>query len=175
MRKILLFLSYCISFQVGKTQLNILSTNPLAEQIMLGNYTPATYLPPVVIDHPDSLSKGIMNRVSPDSLKNYIIRLSQFHNRNTGADTVSPTIGIGAARRWVHQKFQQFSSANNNRLIPSYLQFDQLICSSYQHRNIFAVLPGSDVNDPSIIIIEGHIDSRCEILCDSLCSAQGVE
>jgi hypothetical protein len=44
-----------------------------------------------------------------------------------------------------------------------------------QHRDIFAVLPGLDTTDKRVIIIEGHIDSRCEGLCDSLCVAQGVE
>jgi hypothetical protein len=37
------------------------------------------------------------------------------------------------------------------------------------------VLPGLDTSDKRIIIIEAHMDSRCESLCDSLCIAQGVE
>ncbi len=156
-------------------QLNIISTNPAAEQVMLGNYNPNTYMPTQVIAHPDSLTRGIQMRISPDSLKNYIIKLSTFRNRNTGADTVSNITGIGAARRWVYQKFQEFSSQNENRLIPSYLQFDLSICNFPQHRDIFCVLPGTDTTDKSIIIIEGHIDSRCEGSCDILCNAQGIE
>jgi hypothetical protein len=49
------------------------------------------------------------------------------------------------------------------------------MCGITQHRNIFAVLPGSDTTDKSIIIIEGHIDSRCAGLCDTACIAQGME
>lgn len=156
-------------------QVNIISTNPLAEQIMLGNYDPAQYMPSVVIDHPDSIAKGINKFVSPDSLKQYLFEMRTFQNRNTGSDTVSSTKGIGAARRWVYSKFQQFSAASQNRLIPSYLQFDRNICGITQHRNIFAVLPGTDTTDKKIIIIEGHIDSRCEGVCDTACVAEGME
>ena len=44
-----------------------------------------------------------------------------------------------------------------------------------QHRNIFAVLPGIDPDLDHIIIVEGHMDSRCAGLCDINCPAQGVE
>jgi len=159
----------------GQSQTNILSTTPLAEQVLLGNYDPAQFMATNVINHPDSITAGIMAEVNADSLKSYIIRLASFGNRNTGSDTVSNTFGVGAARRWVYGKFNGFSAANENRLIPSYLQFDRLICTTPQHRNIFAVLPGMDTADHRVIIIEGHMDSRCEVLCDSLCQAQGVE
>lgn len=174
MRRLLLLLSIIISTNFF-AQTNIISTNPVAEQIMLGNYNPATYHASNILNHPDSISRGILADVSPDSLKSYIISLASFGNRNSGSDTVSSTFGIGASRRWIFDKFSEFSAANENRLIPSYLQFDELICTSNQHRNIFAVLPGLDTSDKRIIIIEAHMDSRCEGLCDSLCVAQGVE
>jgi hypothetical protein len=159
----------------GIAQTNILSTTPLAEQVMLGNYDPAQFMASNVINHPDSIAAGIIAEINPDSLKSYIIKLASFGNRNTGSDTVSGTFGVGAARRWVYQKFTEFSAANESRLIPSYLQFDRLICTTPQHRNIFAVLPGMDTADHQVIFVEGHMDSRCEVLCDSLCNAQGVE
>lgn len=157
------------------SQNNILSTNPVAEQVMLGNYDPATFTPPVILNRPDTIINGIMSRVSSDSLLSDLIKLATFQNRNTGSDTVSSTKGIGAARRWVYQKFQEISSQNNNRLIPSYLQFDSTLCTIKQHRSPFAVLPGLDTTDPSIIIVESHLDSRCEVLCDTSCVAQGVD
>lgn len=157
------------------SQTNIISTNPVAEQVMLGNYNPASFIPPVVLSFPDTIFKGINARVSADSLKSYVSRLAAFKNRNTGSDTVSSVKGIGAARRWVYEKFQQFSAQNDNRLVASYLQFDLAICGITQHRDVFAVLPGLDTSDKSVIIIEGHMDSRCEGLCDTACNAQGVE
>ena len=157
------------------SQNNILSTNPVAEQVMIGNYDPTAFTPPVIINHPDSIIKGILAGISPDSLLNDLVKLATFQNRNTGSDTVSSTKGLGAARRWVYQKFQEISTQNYNRLIPSYLQFDSTICTIKQHRSPFSVLPGLDTTDPSIIIIESHLDSRCEVLCDTACVAQGVD
>lgn len=173
-KKIYILLLFVIPF-TGIAQTNILSTTPLAEQVMLGNYDPAQFMATNMINHPDSIAAGIMAEVNADSLKSYIIKLASFGNRNTGSDTVSSTFGVGAARRWVYGKFTEFSAANENRLIPSYLQFDRLICTTPQHRNIFAVLPGMDTADHHVIFVEAHMDSRCEALCDSLCSAQGVE
>jgi hypothetical protein len=156
-------------------QTNINVTNPTALQIMQGNYNPAYYVQTIPVTDPDIISLGIMNNISPDSLKAYIIHLSTFKNRNSGSDTLSPTFGIGAARKWVYQKFQQYSVLNEDRLIPFYLTFDRVICSKTKHKDICAVLPGTDTTDKSIVIIEGHIDSRCEGLCDTLCNAQGIE
>ncbi len=171
----LLILSIVLSLSAVNAQLNITVTNSVANNIMFGNYNPATYIPSVVIDHPDSISAGILRDVSPDSLKAYIIQLSTFHNRNSGADTVSNTTGIGAARKWVYSKFSQYSAVNENRLLPFYLQFDKLICTMDKHKDICAILPGTDTSYKGIIIIEGHIDSRCEGVCDITCSAQGIE
>lgn len=156
-------------------QTNIISTDSVAEQIMLGNYNPSNYASSNPITHPDSIAQQIIASVSPDSLKSYLETLGTFYNRNSGSDTVSNVTGIGAARRWAFGKFAEFSALNENRLIPSYLQFDFMICTSPQHRNIFAVLPGADTSDKSVIFIEGHVDSRCSTECDSLCLAQGME
>ncbi len=175
MRKFYTFYLIVFLSATAFAQTNIISTNPLAEQVMLGNYNPTTYQATNVLNHPVTISQGILAEVNADSLKSYIIQLAGFGNRNTAGDTVSNTFGVGAARRWVFQKFNEFGAANENRLIPSYLQFDRLVGNMPQHRNIFAVLPGLDTSDKRVIFIEGHMDSRCEGLYDSLCSAQGVE
>ncbi|MEM9918829.1 MAG: M28 family peptidase, partial [Bacteroidota bacterium] len=170
------FLLSCLLLQSALfAQINIFSTNPTAEQVLLGNYDPADYAVSEDIVDPAVITDNIRNGISTDSLKNYLIRLSDFKNRNTGSDTISTTRGIGAARRWVYQKFQEISRENNNRLLPSYLEFTQLICDLNTHRNVFAVLPGRDTSDLGYIIIEGHIDSRCEDVCDIDCLAEGSE
>lgn len=168
-------LIFCTLPNKGSAQANILTTDPLAAQILSGNYNPADYAASNEITDPATIASEISNRVSPDSLKAYIIRLSEFQNRNSGSDTLSNTTGIGAARRWVYSKFKEFDAANENRLVPFYLQFDQDICSVGQHRDICVLLPGSDPANNGIILIEGHIDSRCAVLCDTSCLAQGVE
>jgi hypothetical protein len=157
------------------SQTNIISTNPLAEQILLGNYDPLDYEPAFPVDNPDFIAFQLENAIIPDSLRDYLFRLAAFGNRNTGSDTTSATTGIGAARRWAYQKFQQFSAQSQGRLIPSYLQFDRTICFQARHRNVFSVLPGRDISDPSIILIEGHLDSRCEDVCGINCTAHGAD
>jgi len=164
-----------ITFSGLNAQTNIISTNPLAERILMGNYNPASYQASTIITRPDSISQGILKRVSSDSLHAYLEVLRSFQNRNTGSDTVSGSKSIGAARRWVYSKLVQFSTRNNNRLIPSYLQFDLAICNQGQHRNVYAVLPGSDTTDKSVVILEAHIDSRCADVCDTACLAEGME
>ncbi len=159
----------------AKAQGSSTSTDTLAAKVMLGNYDPVAYLPTTIISSHDSISMGVNARVSSDSLHATLNMLKSFINRNSASDTISATKGIGAARRWVYSKFQQISAANDNRLIPSYLQFNRSMCGVVQHRNIFAVLPGSDTTDKSIIIIEGHIDSRDSDLCDTALNAPGIE
>ncbi len=169
-----LFIILFCGAAVMSAQTNLLTTNPLAEQIFLGNYDPADYAPSTASPAPPDLAIQLNNHISADSLRAYIIRLSQFGNRNSGSDTVSSLFGIGAARRWVAQKFTEFSAINQQRLIVSYFQFDQVICAAAQHRNIMAILPGSNPQS-GIILVEGHIDSRCSGLCDINCIADGVE
>jgi peptidase M28-like protein len=175
MKKSFTTLLFSLAFIAIYGQTNMLSTNAVAEEVMLGNYDPAGYMPSTVLNHPDEIIPGILAGVSPDSLKKFLLEMSAFHTRNTGSDTVSAVSGIGAARRWVYQKFQHFSAGSEGRLIPSYLQFDQNICSVGQHRNVFAVLPGIDTSLHDIIIIEAHLDSRCNTVCDTACAAHGME
>lgn len=175
MKKYVLFPILAIITVAATAQTSIMSTNAVAHQVLLGNYTPGNYQASTVINKPNDLSQGIHDRVSPDSLKALLEQLSTFETRHTSSDTTSATRGIGAARRWVYSKFEQYSAENENRLIPSYLQFDLDICGVTQHRNIFAVLPGADNSDKSVVIIEGHIDSRCEGSCDTACIAEGME
>jgi hypothetical protein len=174
-KNLFITLFFCLAHGFIFSQASILCTNSVAEQVMKGNYDPATFYASTILNRPDTIFSGINKRISPDTLKSHIIKLASFWNRNTGSDTVSNIKGIGAARRWVFSKFQQFSAANQNRLQVSYLQFDTTICSVTRHRNIIAVLPGIDTSDKSIIVIEGHVDSRCEVLCDTACKAMGVE
>src|SRR5579863_1817630 len=133
---LLAFASSLLSF--CNAQSNEICTYPSAEHVMLGNYNPATYLASNILNRPDTIFKGINNRVSPDSLKSYIFTMAGFYNRNTASDTISSLYGIGAATRWAYSKFQEFSNANQNRLLPGYLQFTFATCGVSQHRNVIA-------------------------------------
>lgn len=176
--KRLILLLIAIPFIGVQAQTNIRSSNPVAENVLLGNYNPANYIPIANYIAPKAIVAGIDQLVNSDSLYRYMLKLESFKNRNTASDTVSSTIGIGAARRWVYQWFKDLGAARSGRVIPSYLEFNHSsICSQPNglYKNIYCVLPGTDTADKSIIIVEGHIDSRCEDVCDLTCSAEGME
>ncbi len=174
MNRLLLFASVITLSLSGFAQSNFVVTSAAANSVLRGAFNPAAYALGGTAS-PRSISAAIYQDLNADSLKAYIVQLASFENRNTGSDTLSSTRGIGAARRWVYQSFQRFSSQQNGRLIPSYFQFDQGICGMGQHRNILAVLPGTDTANHQIILIEGHMDSRCDTPCDTACLAEGVE
>jgi len=148
--------------------------------ILLGTYNPVNYQATPVITDPDVISAGLLSQISTDSLKADLYALAGFKNRNTFSDTSSTSRGIGATRRWIYSKFQQYSLANEGRLKPAYLWFDYSPSSAgcsgsiTRHANVMAVLPGSQTANPSLIIIEGHMDSRNGDNCDVTGSALGI-
>src|ERR1700756_2902899 len=108
MKKLLFsMLFFCLTRGLLFSQVSILCTNPVAEQVMTGNYNPPTFYASTILNYPDTIFRGINKRISPDTLKSNILKLASFWNRNTGSDTISNLKGIGAARRWVFSKFQQ--------------------------------------------------------------------
>jgi len=159
----------------GYNQTNMQVTSVEVANILRGSYIASNYQASAAITNPDIISSELLSRISTDSLKSYLFALKSFRTRNSGSDTVSATQGIGAARRWAYNKFVQFSNANEGRLRPAYFQFDYTMCSVLRHRNIIATLPGSQTVDKSVILIEAHIDSRCESLCNIGCNAFGIE
>ena len=167
-----------LASSVGLAQTNISVINATAEQVMQGQFNPADYQAANVINDHELILCELNSRVSPDSLHSYLETLNTFQNRNTHSDTVSQIMGIGAARRWIHHKFEQFSAREDDRLIPGYLEFDWIGGSCGDDtdlRNVLAVLPGSDTSNHSLIFIEAHMDSRCEDRCDVNCDAPGME
>lgn len=170
-----LFLLLTFDGSVSYAQTNSLFTSSVAEQVVKGNYDPVLYSSANAITNHEQIITFIQNNINPDSLQSTIFKLATFQNRNTASDTTSTIFGIGAARRWVYEQFQNISITAENRLVPSYFQFNRTICGVVQHRNVLAVLPGSDTANHQVIVIEGHMDSRCEDECDTLCQAQGIE
>ncbi len=167
---ILLFFSISIQAQSLSNQelLNVLQ----------GNYDPSQYAASQPISASDQISCEILNLVSPDSLHLNLQILSSFGTRHTWSDTTSQNVGIGAARRWIHSRFEQYSLHNENRLRPGYFVFDitNNTCGYlYGTKNVLGVLPGADTSDKSVILMMAHMDSRCAARCDSTCVAPGAD
>ncbi len=172
---IIILLSVCHQAVMLTGQTNIHFTNPVIYDVLKGNYNPQDYLPAFPVDDPNFISQQLIHQIRPDSLKATLIALQAFHNRNTGSDTLSDSIGMGAARKWVLRQFERFSAQQQSRLLTGYLEFDQDICGMDRHKNVVAVLPGRDTADPSSIIIEAHLDSRCQDKCSGDCLALGID
>ena len=64
---------------------------------------------PVLAQQPDPRIAAMVDSISPDRLATTLRRLEAFETRQTLSDTVSATRGIGAARRWLFEEFQQAS------------------------------------------------------------------
>ena len=154
---------------------NIIWTNPQIGNILTGQYDPADYMSGQVIDDPTVIAQQLDARMDPSRLRVYLEEMSEFENRNTGSDTLSTTRGIGAARNWALDMFQEFSDAEGGRMQVGFLQFDQDICSMGRHKNIVAVLPGSGPQFNESVLVEAHFDSRCDTACDGDCEAHGME
>lgn len=107
----------------------------------------------------------IISKVSADSIKAYIEKLVSFETRHTLSDTVSDTKGIGAARRWIKQKFESFSQRNKGRLKVYYDRYVQQptrrINSPVEIVNVVAELPAKQKSAQNrYYIVSGHYDSR---------------
>src|SRR3954470_984309 len=64
----------------------------------------------------DTEIEQMVKEVSPDSLRSYINTLVAFGTRNTLSTQTNSKRGVGAARNWVLQKFNQFAKESNGRL-----------------------------------------------------------
>ena len=104
--------------------------------------------------------QSILDSISAPHIHAYLDTLVGFYTRHTVSDTSSDSIGIGAARRWVYKKFEEFSQESGGRLQPRYFDYDTTICRVYKnYRNVMAILPGKLTPD-RYFIVSGHRDNR---------------
>ncbi|WP_231465297.1 MULTISPECIES: M28 family metallopeptidase [unclassified Pedobacter] len=121
----------------------------------------------------------MVKSVNADSLKSYITKMVSFGTRSTISDTKSKTKGIGAARNWVVNKFNQFAKQSDGRLSafldtvtinPDGKRVDKQIVLG----NAVAILKGSDANDKRVFVVSGHLDSRVTDVMNRVSDAPGA-
>jgi hypothetical protein len=120
--------------------------------------------------------EALVDSVSEEEILSSLENLEGFFTRHSISDTLSDSLGIGAARRWVFGKFQEFAAPPGSSLQPSYFDFEETICSVQgSHRNIMATLPGTmPVSIDRIFLVGGHLDSRTRGSCDFESFAPGT-
>ncbi|UCC80277.1 MAG: M28 family peptidase [Candidatus Zixiibacteriota bacterium] len=110
----------------------------------------------------------MIDSVSADIILANVDTLAGFYTRHTNSDTISSIIGVGAARRWVYDKFDAYANDSATYdLQPGYFTFNANVCGIYgEHRNMLATLPGTLTPDRHFLTM-GHIDSRTNNVCDA--------
>jgi hypothetical protein len=131
--------------------------------------TPPPELDPRLYDIAEGAS---VERVESD-----IRTLAGFGTRNTLSDTLSDTRGIGAARRWIKDEFDQISTACGGCLEVSYhrtfMEAEGRITEDVEIVNVIAVLRGTE-HPNRYVIMSGDIDSRASGGNDPETEAQGA-
>ncbi|MDB5196534.1 MAG: peptidase [Flaviaesturariibacter sp.] len=123
--------------------------------------------------------ESMVKEISSDSLKSYINRMVTFGTRNTLSTTTDKKKGIGAAREWVVQRFNEFGKNSGGRLTAfadtTTLPADgRRVDVATSLGNAMAVLKGTDPNDDRIYVISGHLDSRVTDVMNRTADAPGA-
>ena len=122
---------------------------------------------------------AMVKEISPDSLKAYIAKLVSFGTRSTLSSTTDKKRGVGAAREWVVQHFNDFAKNSNGRMI-AYVDTTTIPADGRRVNvatnlgNAMAILKGTDSNDDRIYIISGHLDSRVTDVMNRTADAPGA-
>ncbi len=127
----------------------------------------------------DTAIEQMVKAVSVDSLKSYITSMVGFGTRNTLSTQTNPKRGIGAARNWVLNKFNQFAAHSGGRLSAlidtTTLQPDKRrIDTATVLGNVVATLKGTDPSDNRIFVISGHLDNMRSSVMDRVGDAPGA-
>ena len=108
----------------------------------------------------DPAIAAVLPEISPARLRRIDSMLVSFGTRQTNSDTLSPTRGIGAARRWIHAELSQYAKDCNGCLRVEYNQRmaeGSRIPTPVNVVSVLAWLPGRDTN--RVIVVGGHYDS----------------
>ncbi len=139
-----------------------------------------TYVFSQTIIQKDPEIEKMVSEVSKDSLKSYITKLVSFGTRNTLSTQRDPNRGIGAAREWVLNKFNEFAKQSGGRLTAfidttTYKKDGHRVNRDILLGNVVATLKGTDPNDDRIFIISGHLDNMRTNVLDSTGDAPGAD
>jgi Zn-dependent M28 family amino/carboxypeptidase len=123
------------------------------------------------------LLQSIAAEVKQDELRATIAKLVGFGTRHTLSDAKSNTRGIGAARRWVKSRFEEFSRQCKSCLqiqLPEQTVTGERIPQPASIVNVLAIQRGTSEPD-RVIVISGHIDSRVHDVMDAKSDAPGAD
>ena len=134
--------------------------------------------PPATPAAADPRLAAIAAAVSADSLEATDTRLVGFGTRHTLSDTLSPTRGIGAARRWVKAQFERISAGCGGCLDVFYVSGTvgpgPRVPRPTEIVDVVAVQRGT-ADSGRYVLLDGHLDSRVGDVMDATDSAPGAD
>lgn len=129
--------------------------------------------------HQDPEIISYVSQVSTDSLKSHINSLVSFGTRHTMSSTTDPKRGIGAARKWMLKKFNDYAKNAGGRM-EVFLQNQTIqpdgkrIDRPTDLGNAIAIIHGTNPNDKRLFMMSGHLDSRVSDVMNSKDNAPGA-
>ena len=119
----------------------------------------------------------LVQQVNADSLKKYTEVLASFKSRHTLNQDAKD--GMIAAQNYVKAKFMEFGMLSKGRMTASIEEFivpgdGRRIVTDAKVGNVIAKLPGTNPNDPRVIIVSGHLDSRNKDVMDATGASPGA-
>lgn len=176
MKKSLLFI-FLANFFVfyTKAQSNFKLSDPFCMELLKGNFPADSFSSRPILSNrilPILLNKNI-NR---DSIAYFLKGIVSFQNRNTIYDfNEKPNQGIRGARNWIKSHLDKWSDQPGADLFSCEFEFDYLMCNRTRHSQLLSIIPGHGPLRKELVILEAHLDSRCESLCDTICLAEGAD
>ncbi|WP_108869923.1 M28 family peptidase [Aquimarina aquimarini] len=137
------------------------------------------FMSTILVSQTDQRIYDIINTISTDRIETDIKKLAAFGTRNTFSDTISDTRGIGAARRWIKQEFENVSKQCSSCLSVFYQK--DFVTKDMGTRvphdawvvNVVAIQKGTKYPN-RYIIMSGDIDSRASDTMDFTTDAPGA-
>src|SRR5438067_13375933 len=106
----------------------------------------------------------MLAEIDARNIERTIRKLVSFGTRNTLSAQDDPKRGIGAARAWLYQKFQDIAKTSDGRMTVELQTFEQppgnRIPTATKLTNVVATLRGTESPD-RIYVVSGHYDSMC--------------
>ncbi len=121
----------------------------------------------------------IVGAISTQRIEAYVRKLVSFQTRHTMSDTVSDTVGIGAARRWIKSELERCGAQAGGRLQVAFdshvAPVSARISRPTEIVNVVATLPGSQPESAErLYVVSGHYDSRNTDIMDEKGDSPGA-
>jgi hypothetical protein len=124
--------------------------------------------------------RSMLREVSSRNIEASIRKLASFGTRHTLSSQDDPNRGIGAARDWIFDQFQQSATKSGGRMTVQKQSFVQPVSPRIPVptviTNLVATLRGTQPESADrVYVVSGHYDSRCTDVMNFTCDAPGAD